>query len=466
MNKKQREDFFHDDDQMELSESSEIHPEQKIEEKSSESNPEKEPNIEQLEATDQERTTEQLEEIRIGLSESPQKGKSSTVHEQFIADTEAFSSSEEKSGWRKLVSKLNLGKASTLYSKYPQVAEGNDPKSENFYLRKIDEFNEQQEQKAEELGFNRRYAFISHIHSRGVEDWKDGSDGNLSPEEILEEYKKAIKELKEQGIEDVFLAITDHQSVGNSIKLAELLEAEGFTKPLVGVEAANNEGYEVVSYTTDIEKLQELSGDLEKRKSRFMRYGKTGYSGQELIERLVKDDFVMGLAHPSAKKTITMGGAMIDRIEQNPELRQLIEDHRVFFEGVNWYQNTHGSNCLSFSMKDQMEQMGVLAFNGEDFHSKVSGSDDRFFNGSMFNEIRTDQEINSGEDLLNLLRQQKQDSNQPQLVNMLRGTPALTEQYSEHINNGVKRVVADTFRAVFDFGLKKRMKSLLNRDSS
>jgi hypothetical protein len=465
MNNREKERFsdaIDEDEQEEQSERPEINPNApEVEGESQELNPEQ-PN-----ESDQEIVRDKLIEIRTELSEPSQEEIiPATLHEQFVSDSESFKTAEKKSGWRKFVSRLNIGKASKMYDKYPQVAEGNDPESENFYLRKIDEFNEQQEQRAEGLGFNRRYAFISHIHSRGVEDWKDGSDGSYSPEEILEEYRKAIVELKEQGIEEVFVAITDHQSIGNSIKLAELLEAEGLAKPLMGVEAANNEGYEVLSYTTDVEKLRKLSEDLEKRKSRFVRYGKTGYSGEELIARLAQDDFVMGLAHPSAKKTIMMGGAMIDRIEEDPKFKQLVEDNMVFYEGVNWYQNTYGSNCLSFSMREQMEEMSVLAFNGEDFHSKVSGSEDRFFNGNMFNEIRTDQELNSGEDLLNLLRKQKQDSSQPQMVNMLRGTPALPQQYNEHINNGVGRVVADTFRAIFDFGLKKRIKSAFGRSST
>lgn len=419
---------------------------------------ETETGLEQQQETERRDTAEELEKARQHIpGQADVIKKPKPVYEQYLDDTKNFKSTEPKKAWRRILSFFNRGQATKLYSQFPQVTGGgNDPENDSFYLKEVDRYNERQERRAEDLGYNHRVAFLSHIHSRGVEDWKDGSDGSLTPEQILAEYRKAVDQLKEQGIEQVFVTITDHQAAENSIKLAELLEKEGVATPIVGVEAANSEGYEVLGYTTDREKLRAFQEFLEQKKSRLVRYGKTGHTGEEVVKRMAEDGFAMGLSHPSAKKTITLGGAMIERFAKDPELKELMERNMCFYEALNWFQNVSGSNCLSFSMGEDMEAMNIMPFAGEDFHSKVSGSEDKPFNG-MYTEIRTGQEITGGENFLELLRQQKTDPGEnPGYLTMLRGRPALAQQYDEHINNAASRAIPDTFRAIFDLGRRKK----------
>ncbi len=346
-----------------------------------------------------------------------------------------------------------------IYKRFPEVAEGNDPNSDQFYLKKVDSYNTQQEIKAEKLGFDKKIAFLGHIHSRGVESVLDGSDGSLSPEEILEEYKKAVLELKEKGYDDVYAVLTDHNSVNNSIKLAEMMEAEGVAKPIIGVESTTKEGYEILSYTTDVQKLKDYSQHIEKKIGIIFRNAKSGNRGSDLIKWLAENNFVLGMPHPASQKAIMLGGTLSERIKRDSELRKLIQDHVSFYEGMNWFQDVKGSNCIAFNMREEMESLGVVPFANEDFHSKVQGSEDTFFNG-MFTEIRTNQNITSGEDLLNLFRNQKQEPSQVKYVTMLRGAPATDMQYKEQLERSSKQNISNVLQI-----LKNKTLSLFKKSN-
>jgi len=339
-----------------------------------------------------------------------------------------------------------------IYSKYPEVAKGNDPESENFYLKQVDRDNEQREQEAEELGFDKKIAFFGHMHSRGEKHWKDGSDGSLTPEEILEEYKKAKTMLGEKGVDDVYIALCDHGSVNNSIALAKLMEEEGVAKPIVGVESATKDGYEILSYTTDTEKLKDYNTLLETKLGKIFRNIKSGHPGKELIKRMAEDNFVMGAPHPSAQKAILLGGTLGERMEKDPELKELISKHMTFYEGMNWFQDPKGSNCIAYNMCEKMEELGVVPFANEDFHSKVEGGENTFFNG-MYTEIRTSRDIKSGEDLLELFREQNKNPQEKFFVPILRGAPATAPQYKEHLGRASKQNIKNVIKAVF--GSKK-----------
>ncbi len=400
-----------------------------------------------------ERREEHLEQIRGTIEEKLAPEAPRPFFEQYQQQRDTLPVRKEQKFFRRLFGGINEAWVRRAYRKFPEVKESNDPASENFYLRKVDQFNQQQEQKAEELGFKKRIAFLGHNHSRGVENWQDGSDGSLTPEQIFAEYQKAIETLKAQGVDQVFITITDHNSIENSIRLAQLLQESGVAQPIVGIEAAVKEGYEVLGYTTDLEKLRSLYyGSLEPKLGKIFRYAKSGLKGKDLIEQLAADDFVMGISHPSAAKAILFGGTMKERFAQDPELAELMAKNAAFYEGLNWFQNVRGSNCVAFGMREQMAQMGIECFANEDFHSKVSGSEGTFFNG-MYTEIRTDAKIQSGEDLLNLLRQQKQDPRSPKYTALARGLPATEGQYKEHLNNATGRVIRNVLKAVF--GLKK-----------
>lgn len=370
---------------------------------------------------------------------------------EYIKKNEAVE--EKKSGIFRGVQSIVMGSLfKRIYSKYPEVAEGNDPENENFYLKQIDRDNEQKEQVAEKLGFNKKIAFFGHMHSRGEKHWKDGSDGSLTPKEILEEYKKAKTMLGEEGFNDIYIALCDHNSVNNSIELARLMEEEGAVKPIVGVESTTKEGYEILSYTTDTAKLKDHNAFAETGLGKISRNIKSGHSGKELIKRMAEDNFVMGAPHPSAQKAILLGGTLGERMEKDPELEALISEHMTFYEGMNWFQDAKGSNCIAYGMRKKMEELGVLPFANEDFHSKVEGNENIFFNG-MYTEIRTNKDIKSGEDLLELFREQNKNPQEKLFVPILRGAPATPSQYKEHLGRASKQNIKNVIKAVF--GSKK-----------
>ena len=342
-----------------------------------------------------------------------------------------------------------------IYKKFPEVVQGNNPNSDQFYLKKVDSYNSQQETKAERLSFDKKIAFFGHMHSRGVDSFLDGSDGSLSPGEILEEYKKAVTQLKKEGYDDVYIVLTDHNSVNNSIQLAEMMEQEGVAKPIIGVESTTKEGYEILSYTTDRQKLREYNKYIEKNIGIIFRNAKSGNSGLDLIEWLAGNNFILGIPHPSARKAIVFGGTLPEQMKREPKLRMLIQKYIHFYEGLNWFQDPNGSNCIAFNMRKKMEALDVVPFANEDFHSKVKGSENTFFNG-MFTEIRTGRDITSGEDLLDLFRAQKKDFSQIKYLTILRGIPATNQQYKEHLAVASKQNIKNVLK-----GLKSKMKSLL-----
>jgi len=358
---------------------------------------------------------------------------------------------QEKGFFRKSFSKINSLATGFMYRNFPEVKEGNDPNNENFYLKKVDQYNQKQEKSAEELGFNNRVAFLGHIHSYGKNRWKDGSDGSLTPQEIFEEYKKAAEVLKSEGINQIFISITDHNGIENSLQLARLLQENGVAEPIVGIEAGTKEGYEVLGYTSDANKLKSFYEFLQPRLGKLFRFAKSGHKGKDVINEMVKNNFVVGLPHPAAAKSIIFGGTIKERLAADPEFAKLISDNVDFYEALNWFQNVKGSNCVAFNMEKQMKEMGIDAFSQEDFHSKVTGNGDTFFNG-MYTEIRTDQVINNGTDFLKLLQYKKTD-NKAKYISILRGAPASNAQYKEHLNNASSRTISCIVKAVF--GLEK-----------
>lgn len=435
---------------------------ERIEKKKKEKSPEREDdfefeekNLKKAHETIEREERKNLEKVREEISEFPQ------IEEEAIAEkglaAEYIRKSETVEGkrggpFRGIQSLAMGGLFKFIYSKYPEIAEGNNPESENFYLKKVDRYNEQKEQEAEELGFDKKIAFLGHMHSRGEKNWKDGSDGSLTPSEILEEYKKAKAILKEQGFDDVYVALSDHNSVNNSIELAKMMEEEEVAKPIVGVESTTKDGYEILSYTTDTEKLKNYNALLETKLGKIFRNIKSGHSGKDLIKRMAEDNFVMGVPHPSAQKAIMLGGALGKRMEKDPELKELISEHMTFYEGINWFQDTKGSNCIAYNMHEEMGELNVMPFANEDFHSKVEGSEDTFFNG-MYTEIRTNRDIKSGEDLLELFREQKKNSDETLYVPILRGAPATGSQYKEHIGRCSKQNIKNVIKAIF--GMKQ-----------
>ncbi len=402
---------------------------------------------------------EKIQEIREQISSIPRER---TVMSQInLAETYI---QKQQSEQQETLSHRNIFRITQLftdpffkhiYKKFPEVAQGNNPNSDQFYLKKVDFYNLQQETKAKRLGFNKKIAFFGHTHSRGVDNFLDGSDGSLSPGEILEEYKKAVAQLKKEGYDDVYIVLTDHNSVNNSIQLAEMMEQDGVAKPIVGVESTTKEGYEVLSYTTDRRKLREYNEYIENKVGVIFRNAKSGNSGLDLIEWLADNNFILGIPHPSARKAIVFGGTLSEQMKREPRLRMLIQKYVHFYEGLNWFQDPNGSNCIAFNMRTEMDALDVVPFANEDFHSKVKGSENTFFNG-MFTEIRTDRDITSGEDLLNLFRVQKKDFSQIKYLTMLRGIPATNQQYKEHLAVASKQNIKNVLK-----GLKSKMKSLL-----
>lgn len=390
---------------------------------------------------EKEKTSEELEEVRDELLEIVDSRDGETGTESLALEyLEKIQGNEEKkkSIFEKIKPSVLTDKIyKYIYSRFPEVEEGNDPESDEYYLKKVDKYNEVKANESKELGFDKKIAFLGHIHSMGEDDIKNGSDGSLTPAEILEEYKIAVNQLKEKGYDDVYAVITDHNSVNNSVELAELMKKEGVAKPIVGVEATTKEGFEILSYTTDIDKLKSYGEMLESKLGKVMRNAKSGHSGRELVDRLSKDDFVMGVPHPSARKSITLGGTLGENMDKDKDLEKMISENMTFYEGMNWFQDVKGSNCIAFNMRERMDEMNVAPFANEDFHSKTKGSEDTFFNG-MFTEIRTDQDIESGEDLLELFRKQKDDSKSKQFIPILKGAPASDEQYKEHLKRASK----------------------------
>lgn len=405
--------------------------------------------VEQVERRRKEEIGDVRSQIKtqLDLDAAKQRG----LAEEYIEKSKKLEDLREKGIVRKMFSAVAEKVIKLLYRKFPQVKEGNNPQSENYYLRKVERFNQEQESRAEKKGFKKKIAFLGHIHSRGAERWADGSDGSLSPEEIVGEYQKAARQLKEHGYDEVFVAITDHNAINNSIRLAELLAQEGVVKPIVGIEAATREGYEVLGYTTDVESLKEFYRFQEPALGKIFRFAKSKNKGVEIIKKMRALKFVMGLPHPTANKAIIFGGTFIERFERDPGLARLMSDNMLFYEGMNWFQNVQGSNCLAFGMREQMLEMGVLPFANEDFHSKVRGSGDTFFNG-MYTEILTEQEIRTGEDLLALFRTQK-TSREETFISALRGLPATATQYKEHLNNASGRTIRCILKSIF--GIKK-----------
>lgn len=350
---------------------------------------------------------------------------------------------------------LNGTVFSRQYGKYGEVLkEANNPESEQYYLNQVDRYNIEQERRAEELGFDRRIAFVGHLHSRGAEDWRDGSDGSLTPEELFEQYKKMAEDLKAQGYDDVQIALTDHNSIENSIKLAEMLAESGVARPLIGIEVATAEGYEILAYTTDVDKLREFAEFLEPGQKKITRYAATGFKGREIVDKLAADGFVMGLPHPNASKAITFGGTMTERLASDSDLAEMMGEHMTFYEAMNWFQNNQGSNALSVEMLEDMVGRGILPFAATDFHSSVRGNEDLPF-GGMYTELRTDRDITSGEDLLEMFRAQKGSSpDDPRFVAMMRGTPATDSEYMEHMVRAGVRTATSVVKALFS-GKKK-----------
>jgi len=395
---------------------------------------------------------ELLENIRSEINVEAEEEKDAVV---FHGVADEYMEKQKKQGQdkkgvlNKLKSVFSIDRLYELiYSRFPEVAEGNNPESDEYYLKKVDQYNEQKKNEAKELGFDKKIAFLGHIHSFGEDNFKDGSDGSLTVEEILDEYRIAVEQLKESGYDDVYAVITDHNSVNNSIKLAELMEEEGVVKPIVGVESTTKEGYEILSYTTDIEKLKTYNEFVESGLGKIFRNAKSGHSGKELIERLSQDNFVMGIPHPSAKKYINFGGTLGERMDKDEELSAMISEKVTFYEGMNWFQDVQGSNCIAFNMKERMEGLNVVPFANDDFHSKVTGSENTFFNG-MYTEIRTDQDISSGEDLLELFRGQKDNQDEKHFVPILKGSPATDAQYKEHLKRATKVNIANVFKSFF-----------------
>jgi len=397
------------------------------------------------------RIDRKIEQIKAKIATT-----SVSVHDTEFALAEMYKKVKEKQSTKKpgVFNRLQSALSTDLmfkyiYKRFPEVIEGNNPDSENFYLKKVDVYNSEQELRAEQLGFKEKIAFMGHMHSRGVDNVLDGSDGSLTPEEILEEYKKAVKILKEKGYADVYIVLTDHNSVNNSIKLAELMEKEGVAKPIVGVESTTKEGYEILSYTTDIKKLKKYNQYIEKKIGIFLRNAKSNNKGEDLISRLASDDFVIGMPHPAAQKAIMLGGDLRKRMDNDSRFREMIRDKVVFYEGMNWFQDVKGSNCIAFAMRERMEEMNVIAFSNEDFHSKASGNEETFFNG-MFTEIRTDAKIQSGEDLLNLFRAQKKDDSNPKYLTLMRGVPATDNQYKEQLGTASKQNIKNIIRCIWE----------------
>lgn len=98
-----------------------------------------------------------------------------------------------------------------------------------------------------------------------------------------------------------------------------------------------------------------------------------------MIPELAAENFVMGISHPAAAKSIIFGGTIKERLAADPELAQMLGDNMAFYEGLNWFQNVRGSNCVAFNMREQMAEMGVQCFANEDFHSKVTGQSGNLF---------------------------------------------------------------------------------------
>ena len=428
--------------------SEKIEKEENLEKKDDFKSPEKE--LEEMREIIEKKEERDLKEVRKEIDDSSQEEKRG-VTERGLA-TEYIRKSktvkEKKGGIFRGMQSMVMGAIfERIYKKFPEVKEGNDPESDKFYLKQVDRDNEQKEQEAEELGFNKKIAFFGHMHSRGEKHWKDGSDGSLTPGEILEEYKKAKTILGEQGFDDVYVALCDHSSVNNSIELARLMKEEGVTKPIVGVESGTKDGYEILSYTTDTEELKKYNAFLETKLGKISRNMKSGYSGKELMRQMAEKNFVMGAPHPSAQKTIVLGGKTLDkRIEKDSELAELMEKHVTFYEGINWFQDPKGSNCIAYNMKEKMKELNILPFANEDFHSKTAGNENTFFNG-MFTEIRTDREIKSGEDLLELFREQNNTPDKKLFIPVLRGAPATAAQYKEHLGRCSKQNIKNVVKA-------------------
>lgn len=406
----------------------------------------------ELAASDEAERAERLKQIQERLNQDniePREVKN--LFEQYQNREGSLASSElspEKKPLRKLFGSVNEVVVRFLYRKFPEVVEGNNPQSENFYLKKVDSFNQEQEKRAEQLGFNKRVAFFGHIHSRGETDWRDGSDGSSTPKQLAEQYQQAVQALKEQGIDEVYAIITDHNAVGNSLEFAELLEQQGVIKPIVGCEVASKEGYETLVYTSDRDELKDFyDQSLEPGLGKVLRYAKSGRPGKELIDEYKKRDFVMGISHPAAAKAIIWGGTTQERFAADPELKDKMAENAAFYEGLNWFQNVRGSNCIAFNLREQMAELGIEAFANSDYHSSVSGNEQNFF-GGMYTEIRTNQDIGSGQALLELLQQQKKDPNNPAYVPIMRGLPATEKQYKEHLNNATGRVIRTVIKAL------------------